>query len=226
MKRLHVVVGVAVSCGLGVTLELAACGGGSTTEASDDGGSTDGTVGKRLGTDTGNPLYEAGWEAGAPHVATTPIKHVVFLVKENRTFDVYFGKFPGARGATTGVISDGGTVPLQPLLDRSTPDITHAWEAALTSYNDGGMNGFDLITPATYLDSGLPLGYQQASRSDIPNYWTLAQTFTLGDNFFSSLHGPSYPNHLYTIAAQSGGVRDNPALDDQGARGRPVRGPT
>ena len=32
----------------------------------------------------------------------------------------------------------------------------------------------------------------------------------LADNFFSSAQGPSFPNHLYTIAAQSGGAHDNP----------------
>jgi phospholipase C len=30
------------------------------------------------------------------------------------------------------------------------------------------------------------------------------------DEFFSSVHGPSFPNHLYTIAAQAGGAKDNP----------------
>src|SRR4051794_18989456 len=34
--------------------------------------------------------------------AAAPIKHIVFLVKENHTFDNYFGTFPGADGATTG----------------------------------------------------------------------------------------------------------------------------
>ncbi|MGC8668237.1 MAG: phospholipase C [Chthonomonadales bacterium] len=45
---------------------------------------------------------------------------------------------------------------------------------------------------------------------DIPNYWAYAQHFTLCDHFFSSLSGPSEPNHLYTIAAQSGGLVNNP----------------
>ena len=63
-----------------------------------------------------------------PDVATNqlktamPIKHVIFLVKENRTFDNYFGKFPGANGATTGRTSDGGTVPLGPMPDITGPD--------------------------------------------------------------------------------------------------------
>ena len=45
---------------------------------------------------------------------------------------------------------------------------------------------------------------------EIPNYWEYARRFTLCDAFFSSLAGPSEPNHLYTVAAQSGGLVNNP----------------
>ncbi len=183
-------------------LELGACGKtDETATANDDSGIPDGTV-----ADAPTTTLD-----GAPgHTAKFPVKTVIFLVKENRTFDIYFGKYPNANGATTGGICDGGTVPLQPMLDISSPDISHAWDAAVTSYNDGKMNCFDQITKATYLDGGSPLGYQVANQVDIPNYWALAHDFVLGDNFYSSLHGPSFPNHLYTIAAQSGGVTDNP----------------
>jgi phospholipase C len=40
----------------------------------------------------------------------------------------------------------------------------------------------------------------------IPNYWEYAMKYTLCDNFFSALRGPSQPNHLYSMAAQSGGL--------------------
>jgi len=43
----------------------------------------------------------------------------------------------------------------------------------------------------------------------IPNYWEYARKYTLCDAFYSSLTGPSQPNHLYTVAAQSGGLVDN-----------------
>jgi len=45
---------------------------------------------------------------------------------------------------------------------------------------------------------------------EIPNYWEYARRFTLCDEFFSSLMGPSEPNHLYAVAAQSGGLVNNP----------------
>jgi phospholipase C len=44
----------------------------------------------------------------------------------------------------------------------------------------------------------------------IPNYWEYARKFTLCDEFFSALMGPSEPNHLYAVAAQSGGLANNP----------------
>jgi len=40
----------------------------------------------------------------------------------------------------------------------------------------------------------------------IPNYWEYARTYTLCDGFFSSMGGPSLPNHLYVVAGQSGGL--------------------
>ena len=46
---------------------------------------------------------------------------------------------------------------------------------------------------------------------NIPNYWEYARSYTLCDYFFSSLMGPSQPNHLYSVAAQSGGLVFNPA---------------
>ena len=48
---------------------------------------------------------------------------------------------------------------------------------------------------------------------EVPNYWEYARRYTLCDRFFSSLSGPSEPNHLYTIAAQSGGLVNNPGPD-------------
>src|ERR1700690_1917522 len=47
-----------------------------------------------------------------PPVDLSRIKHVVFIIKENRSFDHYFGTFPGATGATNGTISTGQVMPL------------------------------------------------------------------------------------------------------------------
>ena len=45
---------------------------------------------------------------------------------------------------------------------------------------------------------------------EIPNYWEYARRYTLCDAFFSSVAGPSEPNHLYTVAARAGGLVNNP----------------
>jgi len=140
--------------------------------------------------------------------ATGPIRHVVFIIKENRSFDNYFGAFLGANGATSGKISTGQTVALIHEPDLLSVDIGHSWADASLAINGGAMNKFDLLTGA--IVDGIDYSMSQFHESDIPNYWTYAQDFTLCDNMFSSLHGPSFPNHLYTVAATSGGAINNP----------------
>jgi phospholipase C len=137
------------------------------------------------------------------------IQHVVFLIKENRTFDNYFGTFPGVNGATSGVTSTGATVTLGHTPDRTPYDLGHSFEAVTLAIDGGRMDKFDLELNGNV--NGYLLPYTQMQQSDIPNYWLVAQNFVLADNMFSSLTGPSFPNHLYTIAAQSGGAIDNPA---------------
>src|ERR1700722_14806623 len=54
------------------------------------------------------------------------INHIVFLIKENRSFDNYFGAFPGVNGTTTGVISTGQTIPLGRPPDITPHNLAHA----------------------------------------------------------------------------------------------------
>src|SRR5919201_73310 len=58
------------------------------------------------------------------------IKHFVFIIKENHSFDNYFGRFPGDDGATTGRTSTGAVVPLVEAPDQVFPDISHSARAA------------------------------------------------------------------------------------------------
>ncbi len=136
-----------------------------------------------------------------------PIKHVVFIIKENRTFDNLFGLFPGANGATIGN-DQGHPRPLTHAPDRIPEDILHCYECALKAYDGGKMDGF-----ATVSDAADRYAYTQLWPQDLPAYWQWAEDFVLGDNFFASAQGPSFPNHLFTIAAQSGGTHDNPTQD-------------
>jgi phospholipase C len=140
--------------------------------------------------------------------AQNPIKHVVFIVKENRSFDNYFGRFPGANGATQGTLSTGQVIDLQHMADMPQHDADHTWFSALEAMHNGKMDRFDLDPLANV--EGDYMAYSQLTESDIPNYYTYARNFVLGDNMFSSLHGPSLPNHLYTIAATSDGIISTP----------------
>src|SRR6266700_198045 len=134
------------------------------------------------------------------------IKHIVFTIKENRSFDQYFGTFPGADGATSGKTSSGKIInPLPRTPDKMPHDLGHDWSDAHTAINMGKMDQFDLVTMGSDL-----LGYTQMHQSDIPNYFAYAHQFVLADRMFSSLEGPSFPNHLYTVASQSGGAISNP----------------
>ena len=133
-----------------------------------------------------------------------PIKRVFFIIKENRSFDHYFGSYPGAEGATEGETSTGRTIPLSPAVDVLKHDLGHDFEAGVVSVNGGKMNGFDRIYLGETLD-----GYTSFSREGIPAYWAYADNFVLGDHMFSSMYGPTFPEHLYTVAAQAGRVTGN-----------------
>jgi phospholipase C len=141
-----------------------------------------------------------------PYRTRWPIKRVVFLIKENRTFDHLFGRFPGARGVTVGM-DQGERRPLVRGIDRLPGDIPHCYRCAIRAWNGGAMDDFDQGKHGEW-------AYSQLHRSQLPNYWRWAEEFVLFDNVFASAHGPSFPNHLYTIAAQSGGARDNPRRPD------------
>ncbi|PYS28020.1 MAG: hypothetical protein DMF75_19465 [Acidobacteria bacterium] len=108
------------------------------------------------------------------------IQHVVIIVKENHSFDNYFGTFPGANSET---------VPHAPNPPQDDPNHRHeAWMKRDT----------DTVHKIQYKET------------DIPGYFKLAQKFTLCDNYFSEVAGPSTPNHLMLIAAAAP-IINNPA---------------
>ena len=71
-----------------------------------------------------------------------PIQHIVIIVKENRSFDNYFGTFPGADGTRVGRTSEGRVVRLIHTPDQLLLDIGHAGAAARVAAAGGRMNGF------------------------------------------------------------------------------------
>ncbi|MDB4943714.1 MAG: Phospholipase [Labilithrix sp.] len=190
-----------------VGVPLAACGsdGDTPLDPTPDGGPGPGPTGTATGTGTTPPPPRDGGADAGPK--TYPIKHVVIVVKENHTFDNYFGSFPGAEGTTTYKKSTGETVPVPYSMSQTSHDLSHAHSAGLIDWNNGQMNGWDLPGSSS---KGDDLAYNQYRESDIPNYWQYARHFTLGDHFFSAMIGPSFPGHLAVLAAQAGGAIGNP----------------
>jgi phospholipase C len=133
-----------------------------------------------------------------------PIKRVIYVMLENRSFNNLFGKFPGARAGTTVGVENGVEKPLIRCPEWLPGDIPHDLAAHRLCVNDGKMDGFGTGT------HGSTYGYTIFDEDQVPNYWHWAREYSLSDSFFASAAGPSYPNHYYFIAGSSGGVADNP----------------
>jgi phospholipase C len=147
--------------------------------------------------------------------APIPIKHVVVIVKENHTFDNYFGSFPGAEGTLTSTGENlcntpQGRVPCGHAPDAPKHDLCHSHDCGLTDWDHGNMDGWNHPGGS---DTGDSLAYAQYGENDIPNYWAYARHFVLGDHFFANMMGPSLPGHMFTVAAQGGWATDNPPTD-------------
>lgn len=151
-------------------------------------------------------------ETPAPSRHGPPIEKVVFIVKENRTFDNMFGRFPGADGARSGELSTGERVRLRRAPDVYPHDIAHGFFDGLVVVNGGKMNGFDLIAGGK--NDLLP--FTQYRREDLPNYFRYAETYALGDRMFTSMYGPTIPEHLFTIAATGARVVSNKLTPEDG----------
>jgi phospholipase C len=133
----------------------------------------------------------------------TPIKHVVFLIMENRSFDNVFGRYPGADGAVRA--DDHGTMrPLTQASLQRAHDLPHCYNCNIASIDGGAMDGFN---QTVYADQG---AFTQFHKDQITAYWNWAKRYAIADHFFASAIGPSFPNHMYSIAATSGGALDNP----------------
>ena len=155
------------------------------------------------GTASSSTRASATPTAAASPASLTPIQHVVIMLKENRSFDHYFGTFPGADGATTGVTSTGAVIPLSAPADSLANDIDHSASAWDTAYNGGQMNGFDRQGGAI-TTSGEYIAYTSMREDQIPSYWAYARRYGLGDKMFMDFKGPSFPNNLFIFAAQAG----------------------
>jgi len=151
------------------------------------------------------------------------IKHVVVIMQENRSFDSFFGTYPGADGipAKNGQFTVCVPDPRRNGCDRPFYDSSlvnggagHSLANAVTDVDGGKMDGFvrsaeqgasrgcSATKPPTpvCLPANVPdvMGYHDAR--EIPNYWTYAQDFVLNDHMFEPVDSWSLPAHLFLVS--------------------------
>ena len=156
-------------------------------------------------------------QAAAP--ANAPINHIVVLMQENRSFDHYFGQLhlqgqPGAEPepATGNPDPTNPTgpaiVPFHQTTYCESADLNHSWNGTHLEINGGTMDGFT----AQNVDKTDPKGSRAMGyydQSDLPFYYDLANTFGVGDRYFASVAGPTFPNRFYLYAGTSFGHIQN-----------------
>ncbi|MGE5322851.1 MAG: alkaline phosphatase family protein [Actinomycetota bacterium] len=162
------------------------------------------------------------------------IKHIIFMLQENRSFDSYFsqlGAYAASRGIANYQINAGyDQTRLMPLISGAlahpfhepterTENLTPSWNEShfdIDQQSDGTfkMDRFALTTHSVTHDfdpDGLrALGFYD--QTDLPYYYELATEFATSDAFHSSLLSNTFPNRSYLFCATSQGrIRPDPA---------------
>jgi phospholipase C len=157
------------------------------------------------------------------------IKHVVIIMQENRSFDQYFGTYPGAAGIP-GVAGNPGTEPclpdpenggcIKPFHDAANLNYggPHGQSNATADIDGGKMDGFvgqaengkncstvnpncSPCTSTVQANCIDVMGYHDGA--DIPNYWDYAQDYVLQDHMYEPNASWSLPEHLYQVSEWS-----------------------
>ena len=176
--------------------------------------------------------------------ARQKIRHVVIIMQENRSFDSYFGTYPGADGIP-GLAGNPGKIPclpdplhhicVRPFHDTSNRSHggPHSTQAAYADINGGNMNGFvaqqrkgrlacrQAMNPMCGTMSGRPDAMGYHTGADIPNYWAYASNFVLQDHMFESVSSWSLPAHLYTVSGWSARCTSNNPMSCRNAHDHP-----
>ena len=158
-------------------------------------------------------------EPGPRRTGIHKIRHVVIVMQENRSFDEYFGTYPGADGIPAGtcVPDPAGGPCVAPYHDSSLVDYggPHTAAAAHADIRGGAMDGFVgqaengrrscrgpnepyCAPPGSPVDV---MGYHDAR--EIPNYWAYARRFVLQDHMFEPNFGWSLPAYLWMVSGWS-----------------------
>jgi phospholipase C len=159
------------------------------------------------------------------------LTHLIFIVQENRSFDHYFGTFPGADGIPTKrdgtfdvcipTIFRPGTCARPFRSDQSKFDGgPHTHASAVADVNGGKMDGFigslagedknpcwldPTITTCQSLlgPQGQPDVMSTLKERAIPNYWAYAEHFALQDHMFGPVDSWTLPSHLFLLSGWS-----------------------
>ena len=157
------------------------------------------------------------------------IQHVIIIMQENRSFDHYFGTYPGAdgipmqNGTPTVCVPDPETKQcVKPFHDPNDKNYggPHSEKDATADVDGGKMDGFvaqeragrkaacaNVNDPACSLNDQNPdvIGWHDAR--EIPNYWAYAQNFVLQDKMFEPNASWSLPEHLFMVSGWSARCR-------------------
>ncbi|HEV2677880.1 MAG TPA: alkaline phosphatase family protein [Aliidongia sp.] len=142
---------------------------------------------------------------GLPQPADSGIDHIVVLMMENRSFDHMLGWVPGAAGKQAGrtFLDTNGvshaSFPLAPNYQNCQfADPNHSFGGGRTHFDNGAMDGF--LKTAKVGDT-FPIGYYVAN--DVPFFAGAARHWTICDNYFCSILGPTWPNRFYMHTGQT-----------------------
>lgn len=164
------------------------------------------------------PAQRSAPRASPSTLPRTPIRHFIFLMQGGRTFDNYFGSYPGADGPPSGTCQammagrpkDGCVRPFA-LSGIQAPPLNASGTVISRQYNDGAMNGFVSAYQEEGRNGTLAMGYY--NRRELPFYWDTASNYVLFDHFFSSALQGTRVNRSYWVSAAPppGGGQQIPA---------------
>jgi phospholipase C len=146
--------------------------------------------------------------------AAIPIKHIVVMMKENRSFDHLLGRLHDTRPVVDAIPAtfsnpgtDGGAVaPFHQTTTCIGHDPNHQWDAMHTQVNGGQMDGFvESAASSTSTDGRFAMSYYDGT--DLPFYYWLANTYPLNDRHFASVRSGTFPNRNFLLLGTADGVQ-------------------